>query len=95
MAEEQKQEVTKPRVHKTLGEYKKVAVQWREAHKSGLDVFVSINNYTVTFKPETEVEIPVAVAKFLKEATYEEHYFNEKEKKHATRSKKKYLVELV
>lgn len=88
---------TKPTVrkHKTLGEYKKVSVQWRESHKTKLEIYVGINGYSIQFKPEIEVELPEAVITFLKEATYEEHFYDEKTKKHNTRPKKKYLVELV
>lgn len=81
--------------HKTLGEYKKITVQWRESHKTNLEIYVGINDFSTQFKPEIEVEVPSEVVKFLKDATYEEHYFDEKTKKHTTRSKKKYLVELV
>ena len=96
MAEPIKEETTiAVKKHPVLGEYKKITVQWRESHKTGLEIYVGINGYGVQFKPETEVEVPAEVVDFLKEATYEEHYFDEKTKVHTTRSKKKYLVELV
>ncbi len=85
----------KARVHKTLGEYKKVIVGWKQPNKVRLDIFVSINDYTITFKPDIEVEVPQKIIDFLKEATYEEHFFDETDKKHKSRPVRKYSVETV
>lgn len=85
----------KVRKHKTLGDYRKVIVNWKQANKNNVEVFVGINNYTAQFKPDIEVELPEKVIKFLREATYEEHYFDEGDKKHKTRAKRKYTIELI
>lgn len=94
MAEELKQGIEqKVRKHKTLGEYKKVIVNWKQQHKNNVEIFVGINGYTAQFKPDIEVSIPEKVITFLKEQTYQEHYFDEKSKKHKSRPKRKYTIE--
>ena len=86
-------ETPKVRKHKTFGEYKSVIVDWKQPHKGSVDIFVSVNDYTVTFKPDTEVSLPKDIITFIKEATYEEHFFNKETKLHETRPKRKYSVE--
>lgn len=95
--ETNKQETTKPvvRKHKKYGEYRKVIVTPKEVNKLNTEIYVGLNDFSAQFKPDIEVELPVDIIKFLKGATYEQHIFDEKNKKHTTVSKAKYLVELV
>lgn len=95
--ETNKQETTKPvvRKHKKYGEYKKVIVTPKEVNKLNTEIYVGLNDFSAQFKPDIEVELPADIIKFLKGATYEQHIYDEKNKKHTTISKSKYLVELV
>lgn len=95
MVPEIKEETKAPKVreHKTFGKYEEVIVDWKQPHKNNLDIFVSINNYTATFKPDTAIELPKGIIQFLKEATYEEHYHDAKDNVHKTRPKRKYSIE--
>lgn len=102
MAEQTPQETIKPeaakpvvRKHKKYGEYKKVIVTPKEVNKLNTEIYVGLNDFSAQFKPDIEVELPVDIIKFLKGATYEQHIYDEKNKKHTTISKTKYLVELV
>lgn len=88
-----KQVAPQVKKHKTLGAYKKVIVDWKQPNKQGTSIFVSINKDTFEFHPDTEVEIPEAIVKFLKEATYPKHVY--KNKKHSTIQVRKYSVESV
>lgn len=88
-------EVTKPRVHKLFGTYKKCKVTYKQPGKEKISVFVAVNSYNLECQQDTEVEIPEKIIDVLKEATYITYHYNEKEKKHETKETKKYFVELV
>ena len=92
---EQKTTKSAVRKHKKYGEYKKVIVTPKEANKLNTEIYVGLNDFSAQFKPDIEVELPADIIKFLKGATYEQHIYDEKNKKHTTISKAKYLVELV
>lgn len=85
----------KVRKHKTLGEYVKVRVIYKQPNKETAEVFCGINNYSVAFKQDVEVEIPKKAAAFLKSATYVHHFYDTEKKSHTSEDRKKYLVELV
>lgn len=87
--------VTKSRVHKLFGEYKKCKVTYKQPGKEKISVFVAVNSYNLECQQDTEVEIPEKIIDVLKEATYITYHYNEKEKKHETKETKKYFVELV
>lgn len=86
---------TEVRKHKKYGEYKKIIVTPKEVNKLNTEIYVGLNDFSAQFKPDIEVELPADIIKFLKGATYEQHIYDEKNKKHTTISKAKYLVELV
>lgn len=87
--------VTKPRVHKLFGEYKKCKVTYKQPGKEKVSIFVAVNSYNLECQQDTEVEIPEKIIDVLKEATYITYHYNENEKKHETKETKKYFVELV
>lgn len=87
--------VTKHRVHKLFGTYKKCKVTYKQPGKEKVSIFVAVNSYNLECQQDTEVEIPEKIIDVLKEATYITYHYNEKEKKHETKETKKYFVELV
>lgn len=92
----------KVKKHKQLGEYRKCIVHLTKFAQQNTSVFVSINIHTFEFNPSTEIELPIEVIKFLKQATGIEHYFdpnatseNGNKGAHKSRNVKKYIVEMV
>ena len=87
--------VTKPRVHKLFGEYKKCKVTYKQPGKEKISIFVAVNSYNLECQQDTVVEIPKDIIDVLKQATYTTYHFDDKEKKHYTKEATKYFVELV
>jgi len=92
----------KKRTHKVLGEYKKCIVHLTKHAQQNTSIFVSINIHTFEVNPGVEVELPIKVINFLKNATGVEHYFdkngtseNGNKGIHKSRNVKKYIVELI
>jgi hypothetical protein len=91
------------RVHKQLGEYKRVRVNPVVGWLQNTSVFVSINAYTVEFQPNEIVELPFEVIKFLKrECKYAKHVWNPhaisengNQGAHETKMLPKYQIELI
>jgi len=88
------------RVHKQLGEYKKVIVHARDPKEGS--IFASINLYTVEFQPGEKIELPEKMIEFLKKASYIEHYYdpnalteNGNLGAHLTREVPRYIIEYV
>jgi ribosomal protein S16 len=88
------------RVHKQLGEYRKVIVHARNPKEGS--IFASINLYTVEFQPGEKIELPQKMIDFLKRASYIEHYYdpnalteNGNLGAHLTREVPRYIVEYV
>lgn len=91
------------RVHKQLGEYKRVRVNPVVGWLQNTSIFVSINAYTVEFQPNEIVELPFEVIRFLKkEAKYAKHVWNPhaisengNQGAHETKMLPKYQIELI
>jgi hypothetical protein len=90
----------KKRIHPQLGEYKKVIVHAKNPKEGS--IFASINLYTVEFQPGEKIELPVEMIKFLKKASYIEHYYdanavteNGNLGAHLTREVPRYIIEVV
>jgi len=62
------------RVHKLLGEYRKVIVNARDPKDTSL--FFSIGLYTVEFRAGDTVELPAGMVKFIKSCYALEPYFD-------------------
>ena len=92
------------KIHKVHGEYIDVIVRPVLPLDQGVDIFVSVNNYTSQFPPNVVRNIPKGIAKFLKtECTVAQHYFDKemisevsgKAGVHTSRQVPKYVVEVV
>ena len=101
-AQEEAKQNQKRKPHPTLGEYVKVIVYPTALAQKNTSIFASIGLYTAEFQPETEVELPKGIVTFLKEATVEEHYFdqngisaNGNKGVHTSRAARKFIVETV
>lgn len=66
----------KVRVHKTLGEYKRVKFHPTEASQQKTSVFGSIGLYTMECQPRTEVMVPQGLIDMMKLATAVEHVYD-------------------
>ena len=75
--QEIKKEERKP--HPVFGKWIEVIVHPVNAVDKNTDIFVSVNGFGRQFKPNTAVELPVKIVKFLKESGNVEHYFDEEE----------------
>jgi len=71
----EKKEERKPHPH--FGKWIKVKVHPVNGVNQKTDIFVSVNGFGRQFKPNTEVELPVKIVKFLKESGDIRHFFDE------------------
>lgn len=95
--------------HKVFGEWRKCIVHPTKDAQKGTSIFVKINAYVFEITPQVEVELPIKIIRFLKEATVSVGFFDETAKSqnghatasngktgaHSTKEEKKYLVEFV
>ena len=96
---------TKPvsvKVHKTFGEYKKCIIHPTKHAQGSTSVFISVNRFVYEAQPEIEIELPIGIINFLKNASVAEHYYdrtatsvNGNKGEHRTRYPKKYIVEIL
>ena len=104
MTEETKEETpVEKKPHPVFGKWIKVKVHPVNGLNQKTDIFVSVNGFGRQFKPNTEVELPVKIVKFLKESGDIQHYFDQdlvaelsgKKGMHTSRLVPKYHIERV